>query len=215
MAVTALFGFLGVLAGIAARLLVGRLRRGVKLPPPWCELLTGVLWAASGGWWAAGRLPTSWLPLLLALGWLAVAAGGVDLACRRLPDALTLPAVPAVLMLTIPLGAASVGRAALGAGALFGAHLVVRRAAPAGLGAGDVKLAAALGGVLGAVSWPAIAAGTALAAAITGLAALAGVLTGRLHLADGVPHGPAMLAAAWLVVATAGLGAAASAGWPS
>lgn len=207
-----LFGLVGALAGLVARVLVGRLRRGARVPPPWCELAVGGLWACCGGWWAAGVLAGRWLPLLLALGWLGVAAGAVDLARRRLPDALTLPALPVALVLTAPLGPSAAGRAVLGAAVLFGAHLAVRLLAPGALGAGDVKLAGVLGAVLGAVSWPALVLGVGLAAALSTAAAVAGWLVGRLagrpRSGGVVPHGPGMLAAGWLVVVAAALGAA-------
>jgi leader peptidase (prepilin peptidase)/N-methyltransferase len=195
----------GFLAGSAARRWLAWLHRGARVPPPWCELAVGALWAAAGLAWVAGRLPGVWLPLLLGLGWLAAAGSAVDLACRRLPDALTLAALPAAFVLATPLGAAALARAALAALALSAAHLAVRLAAPAALGAGDVKLSAALGAALGAVSWPAVLLGVAGAAALTALVGAAGLLTRRLALGAAVPHGPAMLAAAWLVVATAGL----------
>jgi leader peptidase (prepilin peptidase)/N-methyltransferase len=246
MAHVVFFGGLGMLAGALARWLLGRLRRGADVPPPWCELLVGVLWAASGYWWAAGWLETAWLPLLLGLGWLAVAAGAVDLLHCRLPDALTVPALPAALLLAVPLGGAAVLRAALGAAALGGGYLLVRLVAPAAFGAGDVKLAAPLGAAMAAASWPALLVGALLAAVLTlgvamvqsGVGALAGarleaplgarfgpppgVPAGRDGPADElardvagglagvprgllsvVPHGPAMLAAGWLVLAIA------------
>lgn len=208
MAHMLILGGLGVLAGAAARVLLGRLRRGARLRPPWCELAVGVLWAGAGGWYGAGGLSVRWLPLLLGLGWLAVAAGAVDVLHRRLPDALTLPALPAAVLLTVPLGTTAVGRAVLGAAVLFGAHLAVRLAVPGSLGAGDVKLAAALGAALGGVSWSVLVAATVLAAVGTASAVFAGLLSGRLRPGEAVPHGPAMLAAAWLVLAlAAGAGA--------
>ncbi|MGQ0479454.1 MAG: prepilin peptidase [Pseudonocardia sp.] len=206
------FGLVGVLAGAGARVLVARLRRGARVPPPWCELVLGVLWGLLGWYWAAGALHPVWLPLLLGLGWLGVAAGAVDLTCRRLPDALTLPALPAALALCVPLGAPALGRALLAAGVLFGAHLAVRLVAPGALGAGDVKLAATLGAVLGAVSWPALPVGVGLAAVLTALVALAALAMGGPGPGGTVPHGPAMLASAWLVVAVAALGPAAGVG---
>ncbi|MDT7584912.1 MAG: leader peptidase (prepilin peptidase) / N-methyltransferase, partial [Pseudonocardiales bacterium] len=216
--------------------LLGRLRRGAVVPPPYCELLLGALWAASGCWWAAGRLDPALLPLLLGLGWLAVAAGTVDVLHARLPDALTLPALPAALLLAVPLGGAAVLRAVLGAGVLAGGYLAVRVLAPAALGAGDVKLAAGLGAALGALSLSAVLLGALLASLLTvgvalGWAVLRWAVQVRAGLsstvwgrtvsvragppgarsagggwASGVPHGPAMLAAGWLVLAAAGTG---------
>lgn len=224
-----------MLAGALARWLLGRLRRGARVPPPHCELVLGALWAVSGYWWSVGRLDPEWLPLLLGLGWLAVAAGAVDLRHGRLPDALTLPALPATLLLAVPLGGGAVARAALGALALGGGYLVVRLVAPAVLGAGDVKLAAPLGAALGAVSWPAVLVGALLASVLTVGLAVVGRLLGAAAARvarvarvgsgpvgwwsvgwwsagrsrwGGVPHGPPMLAAGWLVLAAAGTGGA-------
>jgi leader peptidase (prepilin peptidase)/N-methyltransferase len=236
MAHLVFFGGLGMLAGALARWLLGRLRRGAVVPPPYCELLVGALWAASGCWWAAGRLDPALLPLLLGLGWLAVAAGTVDVLHGRLPDALTLPALPAALLLAVPLGGAAVLKAVLGAGVLAGGYLAVRVLAPAALGAGDVKLAAGLGAALGALSLSAVLLGALLASLLTvgvalGWAVLRWAVQVRAGLsstvwgrtvsvragppgaraagggwAGGVPHGPAMLAAGWLVLAAAGTG---------
>jgi leader peptidase (prepilin peptidase) / N-methyltransferase len=238
MAHLVFFGGLGMLAGALARWLLGRLRRGALVPPPYCELLVGALWAASGCWWAAGWLDPALLPLLLGLGWLAVAAGTVDVLHGRLPDALTLPALPAAVLLALPLGGAAVLRAVLGAGVLAGGYLAVRVLAPRALGAGDVKLAAGLGAALGALSLSAVLVGALLASALTvglalGRTVLVWVVQVRAGLSStvwgrtvsvragppgvratgdrwvgGVPHGPAMLAAGWLVVAAAGTGSA-------
>lgn len=213
MADPVVFAVLGMLAGVGARLVVRRLRRGAPVPPPWCELVLGTLWAVCGWWWTTGRLPGEWLPLLLGLGWLGVAAGAVDLLRRRLPDALTLSALPLTLLLVVPLGPASVGRAFAGAAVLFGAHLVVRLALPAAMGAGDVKLAAPLGAALGAVSWPALVIWAVAAAVLTAGVAIAGLSIARHVPGSPLPHGPAMLAAGWLVVAVAGLGAAGATAW--
>lgn len=203
------FAAAGLLAGSAARVLLARMRRGARVPPPCCELAVGVLWAATGAAWAAGALPSGWLPVLLGLGWLAVALAAVDVLHRRLPDALTLPALPAALLLLAPLGAATVLRASAGAVLLVAVHGVVHLLAPRALGAGDVKLAAPLGAVLAAGSWSAPVLGALLAAVITGLVAVAGLACGGLARGAAVPHGPSMLAAGWLMLAGTGLAAGA------
>jgi leader peptidase (prepilin peptidase)/N-methyltransferase len=227
-----LFASWGVVAGIGARLLIGRLRRGAPIGSPWCEVSLSVLWATCGWWWTSGRLPVEWLPLLLGLGWLGVAAAAVDLRRHRLPDALTLPALPVALLLVVPLGPACVARALAGTAVLFAAHLAVRGVAPMSMGAGDVKLAAPLGAALGAQSWPALLVWAVLAASCTAAVALGatalewrgrvntpGLRGHGLGVPGGhrvvVPHGPSMLAAAWLVVAVGALGAAGATGWPA
>ena len=164
----ALLGFgLGMLAGAAGRMLLARMRRGTRVPPPWLEVAVGVPWAGVVGAAGAGVLPWAWLPLLLGAGWLAVVASVVDVRHHRLPDALTLPALPAALLLAVPVGLAAVGRAAAGAALLAGAYLLVHAVSPRSLGLGDVKLAAPVGALSAAASWPALLLGCALTAVVS------------------------------------------------
>ncbi len=198
----------GLPAGVAARVLLARLRRGARVPPPWCELAVALPWGLTGAALGARLLAPSWVPVLLGLGWLAAAAGAVDLAEHRLPDVLTLPALPVALLLIAPLGAPAVLRAAAGAAVLVLAHAAVHLVAPRALGAGDVKLAAPVGAVLGAASWSSLPAGALLAAVLSGLVAMVGLACGGLARGGELPHGPSMLVASWLVVAGTGLAAA-------
>lgn len=200
----------GVAAGAGARVLLGRLRRGARVAPPWCEIAVGGLWSVTGAGWASAALPVAWVPVLLALGWLGVAAGAVDVVHRRLPDALTVPALPVALLLLLPLGPAAVLRAAAGAAVAVLVHLAVHLALPRAMGAGDVKLAAPLGAVLAAVAWPALAMAALAAAGITAAAGIAAIASRRIRRGAAVAHGPSMLAATWLI--TAGLVAAGATG---
>jgi leader peptidase (prepilin peptidase)/N-methyltransferase len=196
------FALVGIVMGSAGRLLLGRLARGVVLRPPWCELAAGAASAVLGWRATAGLLPWWWLPVPLLLAWLAVPLAAADLARRRLPDALTLPAYP-VLGLAVALAAAGgpdpgLGlRAVVGVLLFGGAHAVVRVLAPAALGAGDVKLAGSLGAVLGALGWAALVVAAVLAGVITVLLAV-----GRRRAV--APHGPGLLLATWLVAAFPG-----------
>ncbi|MCH6168319.1 prepilin peptidase [Pseudonocardia alaniniphila] len=208
-------GVAGAAAGGVARRLLGWLRRGARIPPPWCEIAVGVLWAAVATAWAGGVVPAAWVPVLLALAWFGVAAGAVDLAHRRLPDALTLPALPAALLLLLPLGPTAVLHGLAGAAVAVGAHGAVHLAVPRAMGAGDVKLAAPLGAVLAAAGWPALVLAALLAAALTAVLGIAGISTRRLGRRAALPHGPSMLAATWLVtswLAAVGAATAADAG---
>jgi leader peptidase (prepilin peptidase)/N-methyltransferase len=194
-----LFAAAGVAAGGAARLLLGRLRRGARVRAPVCELAVGLAWAGIGGGWTAGVWPGRWVALLLALTWFGVAAGVVDLRHHRLPDVLTLPAVPVAFLLVAPVGGAALARAGPGAVAAVAVHAAVHLASPGSLGAGDVKLAASLGAVLAAVSWEAPALAAVLASVLTAVVAVT-----RARAA--VPHGPSMLLATAVVVALAAAG---------
>ncbi len=209
-AVPVLLAALGVAAGAAARRLLRRLRRGARVPPPWCEGGVALAWAVTGAGVAGGAVPARWLGVLLGLGWLAVAAGAVDLLHHRLPDALTLPALPVALLLLAPVGSEAVLRGAAGAAVAVAAHAAVHVAAPTALGAGDVKLAAPVGAVLAAASWPALLWGGLVAALLSGGVGVAVLLRrpGGRGRAAPLPHGPSMLVAAWLVVGVAAASAA-------
>ena len=120
--------------------------------------------------------------LLLWMGALSVC----DIRHRRLPNALTLPGGAAIL-----LAAAWAGRglpALGGAVALVGIYLLVHLVAPAAMGAGDVKLAIGLGGLVGCFGadvWFLAALAAPLLTALVGLAA-------GLRGMRAVPHGPSM-----------------------
>jgi leader peptidase (prepilin peptidase) / N-methyltransferase len=204
--VTSALSAAGVLAGAIARVLLRRLPRGARVPPPWCEVGVAVAWATTGAAAGAGVLPPRWLPVLLALGWLAVAAGAVDARHHRLPDALTLPALPLMLLLLVPVGSMALRRGLAGAAVAFLAHAVVHVVAPDALGAGDVKLAAPLGAVLAAASWPALVLAGVLSALLSGAMAvvvLAVTRSGGRPRGAALPHGPPMVAAGWVVALAA------------
>lgn len=186
----------GAVAGAAGTVLLARLRRGVATAW-WAAPAVATLWAAvalvAPPWW--------WLPVPLALGWLAVLLSATDLVQRRLPDALTLPAYPvcAALLAVAACGSGDPQlalRGVLGAVLWAGGYAAVRLVAPAALGGGDVKLAGSLGAVTAAVSWSALLLAVLAATMLTALLAAVAALFGHGDTA----HGPAMLGACWLVV---------------
>jgi leader peptidase (prepilin peptidase) / N-methyltransferase len=187
----------GALAGGAGAMMVRRIPRGVRVPVPVCAVGVAAVWAVVG----ARGLPVWWWPVPLVLGWAGVLLSGADLIARRLPDTLTLPAYPvvAVLLGVAALGARDAGalaRAAAGAVLWAGGYAAVRLLAPASLGGGDVKLAGSLGALTAATSW----SGWVLAVLAASVVTAALAVPARMRGLRGVPHGPAMLAAAWLVV---------------
>lgn len=210
VAAVVLAALLGTAAGAGARWLLGRLERGAVVRAPLCEVGVATAWTAVGAGWVAGVVPGGWVPALLGLGWLGVATAVVDVRHRRIPDALTLPALPIAVTCTVPLGGRAVLAAVLGAAVAVGAHAVVHLLAPRAMGGGDVKLAGPLGAVLGAAGPAAVPLAAVLAALLTAVVGVGGMATGALGRRSGVPHGPSMVVAAgmvtaWLVVVATGI----------
>ena len=132
------------------------------------------------------------------LAWLAVLSL-YDIRERRLPNWLTIPGALVILAV-----AAAAGRgvpALVGAGALTGLYLVVHLTAPRAMGAGDVKLAAGVGGLTGAFGVDVWALAAMAAPLFT--AAVACIAFAR-RAETTVPHGPSMclatVAAAMLAI---------------
>jgi leader peptidase (prepilin peptidase)/N-methyltransferase len=140
------------------------------------------------------RTAVASLTVALVFVWLA-ALSCYDIRQRRLPNRLTLPGAGVIL-----LAAAVAGRglpALAGAAMLAGVYLLVHLA-PAGMGAGDVKLAIGVGGLagyFGAEVWLLAALSAPLLTALCGVVAW---LRGGAAGTATVPHGPSMC------VATAG-----------
>lgn len=134
---------------------------------------------------------------VVVMVWL-ITLSAFDIRQRRLPNVLTLPGAVVIL-----LAAAVTGRgpgAALGAVALFCVYAAVHLAAPAAMGAGDVKLALGVGALTGAFGpdvWVLAAVGASMC---TGLLAL--WRSGRAAEST-VPHGPSMCLAALAAVGLA------------
>ena len=132
------------------------------------------------------------------LAWLVVLSL-YDIRERRLPNWLTVPGALVILAV-----ATAEGRgvpALVGAGALMGMYLVVHLIAPAGMGAGDVKLAAGVGGLTGAFGVDVWALAAMAAPLLTAVIALISLVR---RAETTVPHGPSMclatMAAAMLAI---------------
>ena len=140
-------------------------------------------------------------PVALAfafLGSIGVALAAIDIAVKRLPDRLTLPAIGVLIALLAV--AAVVGhepmaliRALLGGLALAAGLLLLAFIRPGQLGGGDIKLAALVGVGLGWLGWPALIAGGALGFVLAGLGGLVLLAVRKVTLRSHIAFGPFLL----------------------
>lgn len=134
------------------------------------------------------------LPAYAALIALALPLAAIDLDVHRLPDWLTLPALPILaILLALDWDAARMMRAvicAVLAGLIF---LFLAIAVPGGMGLGDVKLAALLGLALGWWGYLAVLQGLASGFVIGGLVSLLLIAARRATRHTHVALGPSLL----------------------
>jgi len=138
------------------------------------------------------------LPAYLYLAAVGLALALIDLDCKRLPDALTLPSYPVAAVLLG--GAALLGsdsgnfvRALLGGVAMFAVYFALCFAYPAGMGFGDVKLAGVLGLYTAWLGWGAWAVGLFLGFFLGGVFGIALIAVKKGGRKTAVPFGPFML----------------------
>lgn len=148
----------------------------------------------------------SWqVPAYLFFAGVAVVLTVIDLRHHLLPNTVVLPAlgIGFVLLALAATGGNDWGallRAVLGALVLFALYLVLALISPAGLGMGDVKLAAVLGLFLGFQGWGTLFVGAVLASVVGMVVGLAVLASRRGSLRSDVPFGPSMLAGALAAV---------------
>lgn len=173
---------------------------------PLVELATGGLFLVLFEW-ADRTRQLNVLPALLYFGAIGLALALIDLDCRRLPDAIVLPAYPVLAVLLTGSAALrqdwwSLARAGAGGLLLFG-FFALLACYPSGMGFGDVKLAGPLGALLAYLSWAALVVGAFTAFALGALAGLWLVATRRRGRGATLPFGPFLVAGALLAVFTA------------
>lgn len=133
--------------------------------------------------------------------WLIV----IDARTHRLPNRIVLPTLGSLLVL-IGIDALAAGqtaasiRALLGMVILGGFYAMLRAISRAGMGGGDVKLAAVIGLVLGWHGWQALAIGAASAFVLGAMYALVLIVLRRADGSTRVAFGPWMIAGALIGV---------------
>ena len=191
----------GAAVGWGIRRLLALLRRGAALPPgvaeTSCALVTGVgVFLAWGG---------PLIGLVVWAGWLGVALGAVDIVHHRLPDALTLPAIPITLLVVgvtawVSPESGNVVAALVVAVVLSVLFLLLAAVAPTGMGHGDVKLVPSLALMTGFVSIAAAVLSVLLAFVLGAGWAAVGLASRRMTMKTDIPFGPFLLAGCWLVL---------------
>ncbi len=181
-------------------------------PTPIPETVVHEAWGramvlATAGVWAglAASFGAVWqLPADLLVGAGLVALTVVDLRYQLLPRRIVIPLGLGALAL-FGLAAAATGagdaflRAVLSAAVAFVVFAVLRFVNPAGLGGGDVTLAAVLGLALGWQSVDAVLAGLGLGIVLAAVFALVGLAARRLRRDTALSYGP-FLALGTLIV---------------
>lgn len=163
------------------------------------ELACGALFAI-----IAVTAPDLWSALLFApFAGILLALSIIDLEHLRLPNAIVYPtaavSVAIVALGTVVAGAFSVSAAVSGAAVYAGMLMVVVVASRGGMGLGDVKLAAVIGFVVGAVDLPAVGVAAAAAVLLGGTAGVVALARGAGRRAS-LPFGPMLATGAFIAM---------------
>jgi leader peptidase (prepilin peptidase)/N-methyltransferase len=168
---------------------------------PLVELATALLFVAMGLRFGADAA----LPAYLYLMSVGLALALIDVDCKRLPDALTLPSYPVAVVLLGGAGllgsdSGDLVRALLGGAVMFVVYFGLCFAYPAGMGFGDVKLAGVLGLYTAWLGWGAWAVGLFFGFLLGGVFGIALIALRRGGRKTAVPFGPFMLLGALLAI---------------
>lgn len=176
-------------------------RARISVRPPTQELITAIIVAGL----AARAHPVGELAALFLLGTGGVTLGFIDAAVHRLPDLLTLPlygSVTALLAATAATGHqwGALLRAVIAGAVLACFYFALLIALPAGIGAGDGKLALTVGTVLGWYGWPIMFTGTFYAFLAAAAYALGLLALRHASRKDRFAFGPFLLAGALVAI---------------
>lgn len=186
-----------------------RSMHGERMPLRTVRIAAAVITAAVFGALVV-RFGAAWiLPALLAFAAAATVLAIVDLAEKRLPNAVIFPALGIVALLLVP-PTWALGTwwpllwALVGAIAMFALYVLLALVSPASMGMGDVKLSLVIGLLLGWFGLSAWLVGLLAAFVVGGVIALIALVMRRVTLRGSIPFGPSMLAGALIAVLLVG-----------
>lgn len=165
---------------------------------PLVEAATAVAFGVVGAGAYLGGYPAALLPALLYWAAIGIALTLIDLDHHRLPNVIVLPSyiVTAVLLVLASVLIGDYARlltAAIGCAVLFALYWILAMAYPGGMGFGDVKLAGALGMLLGWLGWAPLVVGAFSAFLLGGLIGALLMIGRRATRKSRIPFGPFML----------------------
>ncbi|WP_166868745.1 A24 family peptidase [Salinibacterium sp. ZJ70] len=142
------------------------------------------------------------LAALLIFAALSIALSVIDLELHRLPNPLVATLAVSALLLfggaALATGdLAHLGRMLIAGAGAFTVFFVVAFIRPDGMGFGDVKLAGALGLVLGYAGWGSVVVGFFTAFLLGALVGVVMLIARRATRGVGIPFGPWLLVGAW------------------
>ena len=172
---------------------------------PLVELGTALAFAAVIWGAYVGSYPAAIAPLLLYWAAIGIALALIDLDHHRLPNVITLPAyvVTGILIVLASILLSDYGRlltAVIGMVILGGFYLILAVGYRGGMGLGDVKLAGALGLLLGWLGWAQLAVGGFSAFLVGGAVGIALMIGRKAGRKTRIPFGPFMLIGSWIGV---------------
>ncbi len=194
-----------ILSWLALRAKCRHCGEPISLRYPLVELLTALLFAGVGA-----RFGLDWaLPGFLLFAWTLFVLAVIDSRTRRIPNRLTYPLTPALLVLLV--AAAFLHgqpgwalRAVIGGLVAFLLLLTMAVLNPRGMGMGDVKLAAFIGVGLGYIGWGHVILGIFAGFLLGGLVAIGLLVVRARGRKDHIPFGPYLAAGALLALLVGG-----------
>jgi leader peptidase (prepilin peptidase)/N-methyltransferase len=190
--------------GTAAYRLDDENERRLRAPSWTLAVAVPVLWGVLA-WRVGGLSEGALLPAYLLLAWAGVALFWIDLDTHRLPEGLTLPVIPALLVL-LGVASATTGdwgallRAVLCGVAGWLVYAVLAFIVPGGLGLGDATLGGLVALPLGYLGWGVPIVGFVVAYLASGVVALVGLATRRLSLRSHIAFGPFIVVGAMVAL---------------